>query len=132
MQRRSGASPPPAELTAHGLERIPNSCYSSPFRGMNVSPTMTFVSFVTSAKLADVESTPKFEVQEHQTDLVVARRDVLAEEVVALSLEDAAGLPIPAWTPGAHIDLVLNASLVRQYSLCGSPTDANTWRIAVL
>ena len=80
----------------------------------------------------DVVSTPKFEVQELETDLVVARRDVLAEGVVALSLEDPTGPPLPGWTPGAHIDLVPNTSLVRQYSLCGSPTDMGTWRIAVL
>src|SRR6266487_3928487 len=99
---------------------------------MNVSPTATFAGFVAAEKLADVVSTPKFEVEEVETDLVVAGRDVLGEGVVALSLEDPTGRPLPGWTPGAHIDLVLNTSLVRQYSLCGSPTDMGTWRIAVL
>jgi ferredoxin-NADP reductase len=99
---------------------------------MNVSPTATFVGFVAAEKLADVVSTPKFEVEELETDLVVAGRDVLAEGVVALSLEDPTGRPLPEWTPGAHIDLVLNTSLVRQYSLCGNPTDMGTWRIGVL
>jgi ferredoxin-NADP reductase len=99
---------------------------------MNISPTVTFEGFGTAAKLADVEVTPKFEVQELETDLMVTRRDVLADGVVALSLKDPTGRPLPGWTPGAHIDLMCNASLVRQYSLCGSPTDTNTWRIAVL
>ena len=110
----------------------PNSCPVSPFRAMNVSPTATFVGFVTAEKIADVVSAPKFEVEELETDLVVAGRDVLAEGIVALSLEDPTGRPLPGWTPGAHIDLVPNTSLVRQYSLCGSPTDMGTWRIAVL
>src|SRR2546429_9135692 len=110
----------------------PNSCPVSPLRAMNVSPTATFVGFVTAEKIADVVSTPKFEVEELETDLVVAGRDVLAEGIVALSLEDPTGRPLPGWTPGAHIDLVPNTSLVRQYSLCGSPTDMGTWRIAVL
>jgi len=79
-----------------------------------------------------VVSTPKFEVEELETDLVVAGRDILAEGVVALSLVDPTGRPLPEWTPGAHVDLVPNASLVRQYSLCGSPADTGTWRIAVL
>jgi len=43
---------------------------------MNVSPTATFVGFVTAEKIADVVSTPKFEVEELETDLVVAGRDV--------------------------------------------------------
>src|SRR2546429_3406674 len=110
----------------------PNSCPVSPLRAMNVSPTATFVGFVTAEKIADVVSAPKFEVEELETDLLVAGRDVLAEGVVALSLEDPTGRPLPGWTPGAHIDLVPNTALVRQYSLCGSPTDMGTWRIAVL
>src|SRR2546430_3232023 len=110
----------------------PNSCPVSPFRAMNVSPTATFVGFVTAEKIADVVSTPKFEVEELETDLVVAGRDVLADGVLAMSFEDPTGRPLPGWTPGAHVDLVLSASLVRQYSLCGSPTATGTWRIAVL
>src|SRR6516165_1582627 len=99
---------------------------------MNISPPATFVGFVAAEKLADVVSTPKFEVEELETDLVVAGRDVLADGVVALSLEDPIGRSLPGWTPGAHIDLMLSASLVRQYSLCGSPADTHTWHIAVL
>ena len=104
----------------------------SPFRVMNVSPPATVFGFVCAEKLADVGSAPKFEVQELETDLLVAERGVLAEGVVALSLEDPTGRPLPGWTPGAHVDLVLNTSLVRQYSLCGSPADTDAWRVAVL
>jgi len=42
-----------------------------------------------------------------------------------------ADAPLPDWTPGAHIDVILPSGLVRQYSLCG-PVDAPTWQIAVL
>jgi len=93
---------------------------------------VTFLGFVAAEKLSDVVSTPKFEVEELETDLMVAGRDVLADGVVALRLEDPTGRPLPGWTPGAHIDLILTTSLVRQYSLCGSPADTGTWRIAVL
>lgn len=48
-----------------------------------------------------------------------------------LELGPATDTPLPAWTPGAHIDLVLAPDLVRQYSLCGRP-EAATWRVAVL
>src|SRR3984957_9654430 len=104
----------------------------SPFRAMNISLMATFLCFGAAEKLADVVSTPKFEVEELETDLMVAGRDVLADGVVALRLEDPTGRPLPGWTPGAHIDLILTTSLVRQYSLCGSPADTGTWRIAVL
>ncbi|GHH05651.1 PDR/VanB family oxidoreductase [Streptomyces rubradiris] len=65
-------------------------------------------------------------------DLVVARRTDEAAGVVSLDLRRADGAPLPAWTPGAHIDLVLAPDLVRQYSLCSSPQDARVWRVAVL
>ncbi|WP_326945221.1 PDR/VanB family oxidoreductase [Amycolatopsis sp. NBC_01307] len=52
-----------------------------------------------------------------------------AEGVVSLRL--ANGAPLPSWRPGAHIDLVLPSGLVRQYSLCGNPTENDHYRIAV-
>jgi ferredoxin-NADP reductase len=71
--------------------------------------------------------------REHELDLTVTRREVVAADVVTLTLAGADGEPLPAWTPGAHIDLVLGPSLVRQYSLCGTePKDEATWRIGVL
>jgi ferredoxin-NADP reductase len=70
--------------------------------------------------------------RESELDLVVARRESAAGDVVALTLTDPAGGVLPWWTPGAHIDLVLDDSLVRQYSLCGAPQDRRRWRIGVL
>jgi ferredoxin-NADP reductase len=55
-----------------------------------------------------------------------------AEGVLSLELEQPDGAPLPAWAPGAHLDLHLPGGLVRQYSLCGSPEDPSRWRIAVL
>ncbi|UOZ08739.1 PDR/VanB family oxidoreductase [Amycolatopsis sp. WQ 127309] len=52
-----------------------------------------------------------------------------AEGVVSLRLGN--GTPLPSWRPGAHIDLVLPSGLVRQYSLCGDPTENDHYRIAV-
>ncbi|MFF9180484.1 PDR/VanB family oxidoreductase [Streptomyces misionensis] len=69
---------------------------------------------------------------EAELDLVVARRTDEADGVVSLDLHRADHAPLPAWTPGAHIDLVLAPDLVRQYSLCSSPDDTHVWRVAVL
>ncbi|MFF9020311.1 PDR/VanB family oxidoreductase [Streptomyces eurythermus] len=65
-------------------------------------------------------------------DLVVVRRTDEADGVVSLDLRRADDAPLPSWTPGAHIDLVLAPDLVRQYSLCSSPEDTRVWRVAVL
>lgn len=64
--------------------------------------------------------------------LRVARRETVADGVVALDLRDPSGAALPAWAPGAHVDLVLAPDLVRQYSLCGDPSDPGVWRIGVL
>lgn len=61
--------------------------------------------------------------------LVVARREVLAEDVVGLTLADPAGAPLPAWEAGAHVTLDLAPGLERAYSLCGA---GGAWQIAVL
>ncbi|MFI0925575.1 PDR/VanB family oxidoreductase [Streptomyces sp. NPDC021012] len=57
----------------------------------------------------------------------VTRRSTPAEGVVELRLE---GAGLPAWQPGAHIDLVLPSGLVRQYSLCGDPGDPASYTVA--
>lgn len=56
----------------------------------------------------------------------------LAREVRGLVLVRAGGGELPAWEPGAHVDLVLPSGLVRQYSLCGDPSDRSRYEIAVL
>jgi ferredoxin-NADP reductase len=55
-----------------------------------------------------------------------------AEGVLSLKLVSTAGPTMPAWDPGAHIDVDLGPGIVRQYSLCGDPADLSSWRIAVL
>jgi ferredoxin-NADP reductase len=71
-------------------------------------------------------------VAEDWTTLEVASAELCATDVVTLTLVDPGGDALPAWTPGAHIDVDLGTGLVRQYSLCGDPDDPERWRIAVL
>ncbi|KUM87763.1 MULTISPECIES: PDR/VanB family oxidoreductase [Streptomyces] len=68
----------------------------------------------------------------YEAELVVDRRDSAADGVLALTLRHPLGEQLPAWEPGAHIDVVLGPGLERQYSLCGDPSDRTSWRIAVL
>ncbi|GGV42116.1 ferredoxin [Actinomadura cremea] len=65
------------------------------------------------------------------TEVVVAERTDLADGIVGLTLRAVDGGALPSWSPGAHIDVVLDADVVRQYSLCGDPGDG-TWRLGVL
>jgi ferredoxin-NADP reductase len=71
-------------------------------------------------------------VRELEADLVVEAAEPVAEGVVAVVLADSTGAPLPPWTPGAHIDLILGEDLIRQYSLCSSPGEPDRWRVGVL
>jgi ferredoxin-NADP reductase len=68
--------------------------------------------------------------------LQVIRRTEEAAGIIGLTLSDPHGTSLPAWEPGAHVALHLDrageAAVIRQYSLCGSPTDSRTYRVAVL
>lgn len=66
-----------------------------------------------------------------EVPLVVSDVELVADGVVALTLEAPDGSQLPMWHPGAHLDLILPSGKVRQYSLCGDPADRKTWRIAV-
>ncbi|MET0952562.1 MAG: cytochrome P450 [Aeromicrobium sp.] len=64
--------------------------------------------------------------------LVVEERTDASTGVVALTLTSRDGLELPAWQPGAHVDLLLDDGLVRQYSLSGDPADPTSYRVGVL
>ncbi|MFD8232241.1 PDR/VanB family oxidoreductase [Streptomyces sp. NPDC059696] len=68
----------------------------------------------------------------YESELVVERREFAADGVLAMTLRHPLGEPLPAWEPGAHVDVVPAPGLERQYSLCGDPADRSAWRIAVL
>jgi len=64
--------------------------------------------------------------------LTVTAIHPLAERIIELELRAPSGEPLPEWTPGAHVDLVLAGDIARSYSLAGDPVDRGCWRIAVL
>ncbi|MDX8031349.1 PDR/VanB family oxidoreductase [Lentzea sp. BCCO 10_0856] len=64
--------------------------------------------------------------------LLLDNKEQIADGVVLLTLRHPGGDPLPGWTPGAHVDLVLADDLVRQYSLCGDPNDTSIMQVAVL
>jgi ferredoxin-NADP reductase len=67
-----------------------------------------------------------------EADARVEGKRLVADGVVALTLRDVDGHPLPRWEPGAHVDLVLDQAATRQYSLCGDPDDPHVWRLGIL
>ncbi|WP_420751076.1 PDR/VanB family oxidoreductase [Rhodococcus sp. O3] len=67
-----------------------------------------------------------------QDKMQVIGKDVVADGVVAVRFADPDGGCVPAWDPGSHIDIIIDESTVRQYSLCGDPADDTCLTVAVL
>ncbi len=62
----------------------------------------------------------------------VASKRLVADGVLAIEFEAADGGDLPQWQPGAHVDVLIEGVMTRQYSLCGDPDDRSTYRIGVL
>jgi cytochrome P450/ferredoxin-NADP reductase len=69
---------------------------------------------------------------ELETVARVAAKRTAADGVVALTLRDVDGHPLPPWEPGAHVDLILDGVPTRQYSLCGDLADHHEYRLGIL
>ncbi|MGD1711222.1 PDR/VanB family oxidoreductase, partial [Klebsiella pneumoniae subsp. pneumoniae] len=50
---------------------------------------------------------------------------------LSIILQTAAGEILPAYSAGAHIDIIIPGVGSRQYSLCGTPDRSNTYEICV-
>ena len=85
-----------------------------------------------AAVSAERREGPDLEVRGNPDRLRVERRVRAAEDVVLFELVDPTGAGLAPWEPGAHLELVLPSGLVRQYSLCGLPSDRSRYVVAVL
>ncbi len=75
------------------------------------------------------------EPSRHSISRIVAvdSASLVAKDILMLRLRSVDARPLPRWTPGAHIDVECgDASLSRQYSLCGDPENSLAMEIAVL
>lgn len=68
-----------------------------------------------------------------QREVRVTQMTWEADGVVAVRLSRIeSDDPLPAWEPGAHVDVYVPDGTTRQYSLCGDPQDLSSWQFAVL
>src|SRR5579863_6401056 len=54
-----------------------------------------------------------------------------APGVMSLELSAVDGAVLPSFEPGAHVDLRLPDGTMRQYSLCGDPSDRSHYRLGI-
>jgi phthalate 4,5-dioxygenase reductase subunit len=63
--------------------------------------------------------------------VTVSHKRILAVDITEFVLVPAAGVKLPDFTAGAHIDVALGDGLVRSYTLCGPPGETTHYTIAV-
>lgn len=62
----------------------------------------------------------------------VTRKNREAEGIASFELARIDGGPLPSFSAGSHIDVHVDAGVVRQYSLCNDPRETHRYLIAVL
>jgi ferredoxin-NADP reductase len=82
--------------------------------------------------MSSMYSSPKADDSSTLRNLLIQQVTWEADDVLSLRLIDPSETPLPAWAPGAHLDVILPSGRVRQYSLCGVPDDHSAYTIAVL
>ncbi len=75
-------------------------------------------------------------MENQSIELRVWSRRAIALDVVSIELRDPKGVPLPAFTPGAHLEITIpsvdgSKPLVRHYSLCNDPSERHRYVIAV-
>jgi len=62
----------------------------------------------------------------------VTKAEVMSPDVTKYEFQALDGSPLPEWTAGAHIDIVVAPEFLRQYSMSGDPADRSKYQIGVL
>lgn len=62
----------------------------------------------------------------------VTKAEPLTPDVMLYEFAAPDGADLPAWTAGAHVDIVIAPEFLRQYSLSGDPADRSRYQVAVL
>jgi vanillate O-demethylase ferredoxin subunit len=65
-------------------------------------------------------------------EVVIARREQIAEGIVSLDLAPIDGGALPDRKAGAHIDVYVTPKLIRQYSICNDPSEHGLYRLGIL
>jgi phthalate 4,5-dioxygenase reductase subunit len=63
--------------------------------------------------------------------LFVARKQIIASDIVLFDLRPRTKMELPPFTPGAHIEVNAPGGLWRKYSLLNGPDETQTWQIAI-
>ncbi len=62
----------------------------------------------------------------------ITKAEQMTDQVTKYEFQTLDGEPLPDWTAGAHLDIVVAPEFLRQYSMSGDPADNSKYQIGVL
>ncbi len=92
---------------------------------MSVNPTIS-----TDATDATVATTVAITGQDF-FNLRVAKKEAVAQGIYLFELRHPDGAPLPTFTAGSHLTVLVPSGVRRNYSLCSDPADTGMYQIAV-
>jgi ferredoxin-NADP reductase len=64
--------------------------------------------------------------------LKVDKVEIMAQGIAKYEFTTLNGAPVPSWSAGAHLDVLISPEFLRQYSLSSDPKDLTRYQIGVL
>ncbi|MEW2916118.1 reductive dehalogenase [Ruegeria sp. ANG10] len=64
--------------------------------------------------------------------VALSKVDKMTADVTKYEFSALDGAPLPDWTAGAHLDVLVAPEFLRQYSMSGDPSDPSVYQIGVL
>ncbi len=64
--------------------------------------------------------------------LNLSKVEAMTGDVTKYEFATEGGLPLPEWSAGAHLDILVSPEFLRQYSMSGDPADRSKFQIGVL
>jgi len=72
------------------------------------------------------------EAQSPVVQVVLSKVEQMCADIGKYEFRTLTGDPLPEWSAGAHIDIVVAPEFLRQYSMSGNPADRSVYQIGVL
>ena len=63
---------------------------------------------------------------------IVSKVEQLSDKIAKYEFSALDGSPLPEWSAGAHIDVLVAPGMLRQYSMSGDPDNRSVYQVAVL
>ena len=64
--------------------------------------------------------------------VALSKVEAMTADVTKYEFASIDGAPLPEWSAGAHLDVLVAPEFLRQYSMSGNPADTSRYQIAVL